>query len=83
MTSMKRSFTLEYWMDSGWYVGRLKQVPGVMSQGKTPDELKENIADAYRTMLDAEGPRVSQKRRAPLRVAAKRVCRPANLKPKA
>ena len=33
-------------------VGRLKEVPGVFSQGKTLDELKENIIDAYRMMLD-------------------------------
>ncbi len=48
---MKRFFTLEYWQDDGWFVGRLKEVPGVFSQGRTLDELKENIADAYRLML--------------------------------
>jgi len=40
---MKRGFTLEYWMDEGWYVGRLKEVPGVFSQGETMDELVRNI----------------------------------------
>jgi predicted RNase H-like HicB family nuclease len=48
---MKRFFTLEYWQDDGWLVGRLKEVPGVFSQGKTLEELKENITDAYRMML--------------------------------
>jgi len=48
---MKRIFTLEYWQDDGWLVGRLKEVPGVFSQGQTLDELKENIADAYHMML--------------------------------
>jgi len=48
---MKRFFTLEYWQDDGWFVGRLKEVPGVFSQGKTLKELKENITDAYRMML--------------------------------
>jgi predicted RNase H-like HicB family nuclease len=51
---MKRYFTLEYWTDEGWFVGRLKEVPGVFSQGESLDELKENIADAYRMMLEAE-----------------------------
>ncbi|MFO8056636.1 MAG: type II toxin-antitoxin system HicB family antitoxin [bacterium] len=51
---MKRYFTLEYWKDKEWYVGRLKEVPGVFSQGESLEELKENIADAYRMMLDAE-----------------------------
>ncbi|MCL5281565.1 MAG: type II toxin-antitoxin system HicB family antitoxin [Planctomycetes bacterium] len=50
---MKRFFTLEYWQDDGWVVGRLKEVPGVFSQGETLEELKENIADAYRMMLEA------------------------------
>ena len=49
---MKRFFTLEYWQDDGWFVGKLKEIPGVFSQGKTLDELKENITDAYRMMLD-------------------------------
>ena len=51
---MKRLFTLEYWMDDGWFIGRLREVPGVFSQGESLDELKENIADAYRMMLEAE-----------------------------
>jgi len=53
---MKRFFTLEYWRDEGWFVGRLKEVPGVFSQGASLEELKENIADAYRMMLEAEPP---------------------------
>jgi len=52
---MKRNFTLEYWVDDGWYVGRLKEVPGVMSQGETLEELQENIADAYRMIMECEG----------------------------
>ena len=40
-------FTLEYWEDDGWFVGRLAEVPGVFSQGETVEELKENIKDAY------------------------------------
>lgn len=49
-----RTFTLEYWIDDGWYVGRLKEVPGVFSQGETFEELKENIKDAYRMMTEEE-----------------------------
>jgi predicted RNase H-like HicB family nuclease len=48
------AFTLEYWQDEGWYVGRLKEVLGVMSQGETLDELVLNIRDAYRLMIDTE-----------------------------
>lgn len=49
-----RTFTLEYWQDGGWYVGRLKEVTGVMSQGQTLAELEENIRDAYRLMIETE-----------------------------
>ena len=48
---MKTRFTLEYWEDEGWYVGRLREVPGVFSQGETLEELEENIRDAYELVL--------------------------------
>jgi predicted RNase H-like HicB family nuclease len=51
---MERTFTLDYWMDDGWYVGRIKEVPGVFSQGETLEELEENIADAYKMVLSEE-----------------------------
>ena len=51
---MERTFTLEYWQDDGWYVGRLKEVPGVFSQGETMAELEENIRDAYKMMMETE-----------------------------
>jgi predicted RNase H-like HicB family nuclease len=49
---MLRHFTLEYWMDEGWYIGRLKEVPGVFSQGETLAELEENIRDAYQLVQE-------------------------------
>lgn len=49
---MKVNFTLEYWLDDGWYVGKLKEVPGVFSQGKTLEELEDNIKDAYYLMIE-------------------------------
>jgi len=51
---MSRTFTLEYWIDEDWYVGRLKGIPGVFSQGKSLQELEENVADAYRLMVEEE-----------------------------
>ena len=51
-----KQFTLEYWTDDGWFVGRLKEMPAVMSQGATLDELQGMIRDAYRLMVeDAAG----------------------------
>lgn len=44
---MRGRFTLEYWRDGDWYVGRLVEVPAVFSQGESLEELRENIRDAY------------------------------------
>ncbi len=49
---MQKHFTLEYWIDDGWYVGKLKEIPGVFSQGKTLDELEDNIRDAYKLIRE-------------------------------
>jgi len=51
---MLRNFTLEYWQDEAWYVGRLKEIPGVFSQGESLQELEENIRGAYRLMIQEE-----------------------------
>jgi len=51
---MKRFFTLEFWQDENWFVGKIREVPGVFSQGETLTEFKENIVDAYRMMLKTE-----------------------------
>jgi predicted RNase H-like HicB family nuclease len=51
---MSIRFRLEYWRDGDWLVGRLPQVPGVFSQGKTLEQLEENIRDAYRVMVDEQ-----------------------------
>lgn len=51
---MERQFTLEYWLDDGWYVGRIREVPGVFSQGESIEELEENIRDAYHLMTHEE-----------------------------
>jgi predicted RNase H-like HicB family nuclease len=51
---MSAAFELEYWQDNGWYVGKLKGVPGVFSQGASMAELEENIRDAYRMMMADE-----------------------------
>ncbi len=51
---MIRHYTLEYWLDEGWYVGRIKEVPGVFSQGETLEDLEENIREAYKLMMEDE-----------------------------
>ena len=47
---MQRQFTLEYWIDDGWYVGKLQEVPGVFSQGESLEELEENLKELHQEL---------------------------------
>lgn len=38
--------------ESGLYVGQLQEYPEAISQGATLEELKENLKDALRLLLD-------------------------------
>ena len=51
---MSKTLTLEYWVDDEWFVGRIKEIPGVFSQGETIDELEDNIKEAYQLIMDTE-----------------------------
>ncbi|KAA0231904.1 type II toxin-antitoxin system HicB family antitoxin [bacterium] len=51
---MRRQFTLEYWLDDGWYVGKLKEIPGIFSQGESLEELEQNIREAHQLMMAEE-----------------------------
>jgi predicted RNase H-like HicB family nuclease len=51
---MRGQFTLEFWQDGEFYVGRLLEVPSVFSQGLTLEELRENIQDAYDLIVTQE-----------------------------
>ncbi|MEO8276731.1 MAG: type II toxin-antitoxin system HicB family antitoxin [Thermoanaerobaculia bacterium] len=44
--------TLEYWPDAEGYVGRLREIPSVFSQGDTLIDLEENIRDAYELVIE-------------------------------
>lgn len=57
---MQHEFTLEYWQDKGWFVGRLREVPGVFSQGETLTELEANIRDAYELVVADAAPKLEQ-----------------------
>jgi len=60
---MKRDFTLEYWMDEDWFVGRLREVPGVFSQGETLEELIANVQEVYHLMLEDALPPITTETR--------------------
>jgi len=40
--------------ENGWLVGQIEEVPAAMSQGKTIKELKENLLDALRLVLETD-----------------------------
>ena len=44
--------TYQYWKDDDWFVGRVKEFPSVLSQGRTLTELEENLRDAYACMVE-------------------------------
>ena len=40
--------------EDGWIVARVVEVPGAISQGRTPEEARENVIDALRVMLSPD-----------------------------
>ena len=40
--------------ESGMYVGQIEEFPASIPQGKTIDELKSNIMDALKLLLDVQ-----------------------------
>ena len=38
--------------DDGWFVGQIEEMPAAISQGKTIAELKENLLDALKLLLE-------------------------------
>ncbi len=45
------NYTLIYWKDDRFWLGKLKEYPEIMTQGETLEELEENIKDAYQLMV--------------------------------
>jgi predicted RNase H-like HicB family nuclease len=48
---MKTKMTMIYWKGEKFWLGKLLEHPEIMTQGKTLEELEENIKDAYRLMV--------------------------------
>lgn len=38
--------------EDGWFVGQLEELPAIVSQGKTIEELKDNLVDALHLLLE-------------------------------
>lgn len=49
---MNAQYTAVVQQDGEWWIGWVKEIPGVNSQGKTRDELLENLRDALEEALE-------------------------------
>jgi predicted RNase H-like HicB family nuclease len=49
--AMKTQLTMVYWKGQKFWLGKLKEHPEIMSQGRTLKELEENLRDAYELMM--------------------------------
>jgi predicted RNase H-like HicB family nuclease len=47
---MNMRMTMAYWKGEKFWLGKLLEHPEIMSQGRTFEELEENLKDAYRLM---------------------------------
>jgi len=56
MESGMQKLTLVYWKGERFWLGKLAEHPEIMTQGETTEELRENIAEAYRLMILDEVP---------------------------
>jgi predicted RNase H-like HicB family nuclease len=45
-----------YWKSDKFWLGRLRELPDIMTQGRTLKELEENMRDAYQMMVLADVP---------------------------
>ncbi len=47
-----------YKEEDGWYIGHIQQYPDYESQGKTLEELKENLLDIFNDIINGLVPDV-------------------------
>jgi len=52
MAKIKQKFSANYKKAGKWYLGWVEEIPGVNTQGKTLKEVRGNLKDALRLILD-------------------------------
>jgi predicted RNase H-like HicB family nuclease len=40
--------------ENGWWIGQIEEIPAVISQGKTIEELKANLLEALELVLEVQ-----------------------------
>jgi predicted RNase H-like HicB family nuclease len=53
---MENNMTMIYWKGEKFWLGKLKERPDIMTQGRTLKELEENLRDAYKMMVMEDVP---------------------------
>jgi predicted RNase H-like HicB family nuclease len=54
MKNAELTILIEKDLESGWYVGQIEEFPAAISQGRTIDELKANLIDALKLLLETQ-----------------------------
>jgi predicted RNase H-like HicB family nuclease len=65
---METKLKMIYWKGDKFWVGKLLDHPEIMTQGKTIEELEENMRDAYMLMAMEDVPAVHEIKEFALRV---------------
>jgi len=59
---MRGKMKMIYWKSGKFWLGKLKEHPEIMTQGKTLKELEENLKDAYQMMVMEDVPDTYQEK---------------------
>ncbi len=57
---MKTKMTMIYWKGEKFWLGKLREHPEIMTQGRTLKELEENLKDAFNLMAMDDVPEEHQ-----------------------
>lgn len=55
-----------YWKSDKFYLGKLREHPEIMTQGKTLKELESNLRDAYKMMIMDDVPKKHREKAIPI-----------------
>jgi predicted RNase H-like HicB family nuclease len=53
---MPKKMHMIYWKGDKFWLGKLKERPDIMTQGRTLKELEDNLRDAYHAMVMEDVP---------------------------
>ena len=53
---MNQRLTMVYWKSEKFWLGKLLEYPEIMTQGKTVEELEENLKDAHMLLIMEDVP---------------------------